>query len=46
MKSNTWKDTIGCTTVLLTMLLSTLSGLVVVFADPATITAATLATLA
>ena len=46
MKSNTLKDTIGCTTVLLTMLLSTLSGLVVIFADPATTTVAALATLA
>ena len=46
MKSSTWKDTVGCTAVLMTMLLSTLSGLVAVFADPAAITIAALAALA
>ena len=32
---NTWKDTVGCTAVLLTILLSTLSGVYVVFTEPA-----------
>ena len=46
MKSSTWKDTVGCTAVLLTMLLSTLSGLVIVIAHPTAMTVAALSTLA
>ena len=41
----TWKDTVGCTIVLLAMLLGTLSGAYVVLTDP-TVAATTVSTSA
>lgn len=46
VRLHTWKDTVGCTTVLLAMLLGTLSGVYVALNDPTPVASITVSTSA